>query len=133
MTQDNGDEDTPPTTARLMRWGEGFFEGIACLEGLLSWIRSGSPSMADLAVDPSALSSRLEAFESALSELKEGIANEEMEGGSLVGDDDIARAHRLTTLLKTWTPGSDLPSEVATLAEQLIAKFGGEPEQANTA
>ncbi|WP_438018625.1 hypothetical protein WMF18_05910 [Sorangium sp. So ce315] len=89
--------------------------------------------MADLAVDPSALSSRLEAFESALSELKEGVANEEMEGGPPVGDDDIARAHRLTTLLKTWTLGSDLPSEVATLAEQLIAKFGDEPGQEDTA
>ncbi|WP_437735464.1 hypothetical protein [Sorangium sp. So ce1335] len=133
MTQDNEDEDTPPTIARLLRWGEGFFEGIACLEGLLSWIRSGSPSIADLAVDPSVLSSRVEAFETALSELKEGVASEEMEGGPPVGDDDIARAHRLTTLLKTWTPGSDLPSEVATLAEQLITKFGDHPEQTNPA
>ncbi|WP_438027598.1 hypothetical protein [Sorangium sp. So ce233] len=75
----------------------------------------------------------MQAFESALSELKEGVANKEMEGGPPVGDDDVARAHRLTTLLKTWTPGSDLPSEVATLAEQLITKFGDEPEQTDTA
>lgn len=131
MTQCNGDEDTPPTIVRLMQWGEGFFEGIACLEALLNWIRSGSSSVADLAVDTSALSSRVEAFESALSELKEGVASGEMEGGPPVGDDDIARAHRLNTLLKTWTPGSDLPSEVETLAEQLIAKFGDEQERTN--
>ncbi|WP_437719815.1 hypothetical protein [Sorangium sp. So ce861] len=132
MTQNNADEDTPPTIARLMRWGDGFFEGIACLEGLLNWIRSGSSPIADLAVDPSTLSSRVETFESALSELKEGVASGEMEGGPPVGDDDIARAHRLKTLLKTWTPGSDLPSEVATLAEQLIAKFGNEQGQTST-
>ncbi|WP_129576882.1 MULTISPECIES: hypothetical protein [Sorangium] len=132
MTQNNGDEDAPPTIARLMRWGDGFFEGIACIEGLLNWIRSGASSIADLAVDPSTLSRRVEAFESALSELKEGVASGEMEGGPPVGDDDIARANRLKTLLKTWTPGSDLPSEVAMLAEQLIAKFGNEQEQANS-
>ncbi|WP_159396691.1 hypothetical protein [Sorangium cellulosum] len=132
MTQVNEDEDTPPTIARLMRWGDGFFEGIACLESFLHWIRSGSSSVADLVVDPSTLSSRVEAFESALSELKEGVVSGEMEGGPPVGDDDIDRAHRLTTLLKTWTPGSDLPSEVATLAEQLVAKFGDEQEQTTT-
>ncbi|WP_437276166.1 hypothetical protein WME90_33650 [Sorangium sp. So ce375] len=129
MTQRNGDEGAPPTIERLMRWGEGFFEGVASLEALLNWIRSDSSSVADLAVEPSTLSSRAEAFESALSELKEGVASGEMEGGPPVGDDDIARAHRLKTLLKTWTPGNDLPSEVETLVEQLVAKFGDEQEQ----
>ena len=131
MAQSSEDEDAPPTIARLMRWGEGFFEGVACLEALLNWIRSGSSSIADLGVDPSLMSSRAEAFESALSELKEGVASGEMEGGPPVDDDDIARAHRLKMLLKAWTPGSNLPSEVATLAEQLITKFSDEQERTN--
>ncbi|XXY53425.1 hypothetical protein WME91_20040 [Sorangium sp. So ce269] len=112
-----------------MRWGEGFFEGIACLEALRQWMNSGSSSVADLAVDPSTLSSRIEAFESALSELKEGVASGEMEGGPPVSDDDLARAHHLKTLLDGWARGSEPPSEVKTLVERLITKFGDEQER----
>lgn len=125
----DGDEDLPPTITRLMRWGDGFFDGIACLEALLRWIKSGSSSLEDLAVDPSTLSSRIEAFEGALSELQEGVASGEMEGGPPVGDNDIAQAHRLKALLNIWTPGSGLPSEIEALAEQLLTKFGDEQER----